>query len=120
MSFSIALARPAIASATVTLEKKSTQFKAASTGDGPVNALFNAIDKITQYTTKLERYTTNAVTGGTDALGEVSVLVNHEDRLISGRGSSTDIIYASAKAYISAINKIIQEKQIKKSIVEQV
>ncbi|MDH4128443.1 MAG: 2-isopropylmalate synthase [Spirochaetota bacterium] len=111
---------PAIASATVILEKEGEHFRSASTGDGPINALFNAIDKISNIALKLERYTINSVTAGTDAIGEVSVVLNQDGRIISGHGSSTDIIHASAKAYINSINKLIQEKHIKKTLLENV
>ncbi|MDH5682519.1 MAG: 2-isopropylmalate synthase, partial [Spirochaetota bacterium] len=111
---------PAIASATIILERDNEHYKAASTGDGPVNALISAIEKVTQLTPKLERYTINAVTGGTDALGEVSVVVNHEGNLVSGHGSSTDIVHASAKAYISAINKILQEQHVREAMLKSV
>lgn len=111
---------PTIASATVLIDKDGEHIKSAATGDGPVNALFNAIDKVTGLDIKLERYTINAVTGGTDAMGEVSVVVNDSGHLISGHGSSTDIVFASAKAYISAINKILQEKEVKERLTDRV
>lgn len=111
---------PTIASATVLMERDGEHIKSAAIGDGPVNALFNAIDKVTGLDINLERYSINAVTGGTDAMGEVSVVVNESGRLVSGHGSSTDIVFASAKAYISAINKILQEKEIKEKLTDRI
>ncbi len=111
---------PTIASANVLLEKDNEQYKASATGDGPVNAVFNSIDKITHIEPKLERYTINAVTGGTDALGEVNIVINHNNELISGHGSSTDIVHASAKAYINAVNKLMQGNVIKESLLERI
>ncbi len=109
---------PAVSSATVVLDKDNKKFKSASTGDGPVNALFKAIDKITGINVKLERYTINAVTPGTEAMGEVSIVINHEKEHSSGHGSSTDIIYASAKAYVSAINKVIKLRELKTTLIK--
>ncbi len=108
---------PTIASAMVILEREDERIPAASTGDGPVNALFNAIDTITQVDVQLERYSINAVTGGTNALGEANVVINYKGHLVSGHGSSTDVVHASAKAYISAINKVLQEQQVKEKLL---
>lgn len=77
-----------------------------ATGDGPVDACFKAIDKIVKLDIHLENYTIQSVTEGVDALGEVSVKISHGGAFIMGRGLSTDIIEASIKAYLNAINKI--------------
>ena len=74
---------------------------------GPIDAAYKAIDKITKMNIRLENYSLRAVTRGIDALGEVSIMINHEDKNIIGRGVSTDIIEASVKAYLDAINKLI-------------
>ena len=76
-------------------------------GDGPVDAVCKAIDRITGITGKLSSYSIHAVTQGKDALGEVLIQIVYEDRSYTGRGASTDIIEASAKAYINAVNRII-------------
>ncbi len=76
-------------------------------GVGSVDAVYKAIDNIVDFQHKLIDYSVKSVTGGTDALGEVMVrLGNSEGRIFTGRGSSTDIIEASAKAYIQALNKL--------------
>ncbi|OQW97950.1 MAG: 2-isopropylmalate synthase [Verrucomicrobia bacterium A1] len=78
----------------------------ASTGDGPVHAALRSIDRITGLTGELADYTLRAVSQGKDALGEVAMKVNFGgDELVSGRGSSTDIVEASARAYLNAVNR---------------
>ena len=91
--------------ATISLKFSSKVLEASSTGDGPVDACYKAIDKITGMAGKLADYQIRSVTGGKDALGEVSVKVESKGRVFSGRGASTDIIEASIKAYVNAINK---------------
>ena len=94
------------ATATVTLEIEGKVQTDAACGNGPVNALFNAIDRITGHEAMLEDYTLKSVTRGSKALGEATVKLRYEDgRLIVGKGFSTDIIEASAKAYINALGK---------------
>jgi 2-isopropylmalate synthase len=85
-------------------EKKIIQ--EAACGDGPVDAAYKAIDKISGLKVKLTDYSLRAISGGKDAQGEVNVKVEYQGRNYSGRGTSTDIIEASAKAYLQAINKI--------------
>jgi 2-isopropylmalate synthase len=80
--------------------------EATSSGDGPVDACYKAIDKITGMGGKLLDYQIRSVTSGKDAIGEVSVKIGTKGRVVSGRGSSTDIIEASIKAYINAVNKL--------------
>ncbi len=92
--------------AAVNLKKKAKILTGASTGDGPVDACFKAIDKITGIKVKLEDYRLEAVTSGRDALGEVSLKLRIQGRIVSGRSSSTDIIEASLRAYLDAINKL--------------
>lgn len=80
----------------------------AALGQGPIDAAFNAIDRIVGKTNiKLESYNIKAVTEGADALGEVSVKIRVEDKSFAGRGVSSDIIKASIKAYINAVNKLL-------------
>jgi len=92
--------------AKVVLKKKDKILTSTSSGDGPVDAAFKAIDKITNIKVKLEDYRIEAVTSGQDALGEVHLKLRAQDEVASGRGSSTDIIESSVRAYISAINKL--------------
>ena len=100
--------------ATIELKKGSSVKKQSSSGDGPVDASYKAIEKITGLKFKLLDYSLKAATGGRDALGEVSVRVKSASGSeISGRGASTDIVEASAKAYLNAINKLLFTKQRK-------
>ena len=78
----------------------------AAIGDGPVDAVYRAVERITGISAKLREYNIRAVTGGKDALGEVTIQVECEGRTVRGRGLSTDIIMASAHAYLNVINKI--------------
>jgi 2-isopropylmalate synthase len=75
-------------------------------GDGMVDACFKVISKITGLVPKLDRYAVKAITGGTDALGEVSCLVQDDGLIASGQGAHTDVIQASALAFINALNKL--------------
>lgn len=92
--------------ATVKLNKSGKIFSASSTGDGPVDACYKAVDKITGIKGRLTDYVIHAVTGGKDAQGEVSVRVMIKGKDMPGRGASTDIIEASIKAYLNTINKV--------------
>ena len=80
----------------------------ASTGDGPVDAAFKAINQIIKIKLNLIDYQIRSVTEGEDAIGEVTLKVQDNGHIITGNGASTDIIEASAKAYIHAVNKLIQ------------
>lgn len=77
----------------------------ASTGDGPVDAVFKCLERITGVTAKLEQYGVRSVSSGQDAQGEVSVEVEVDGLTYHGKGVSTDIIEASARAYLQALNK---------------
>jgi 2-isopropylmalate synthase len=102
------------ATATVTLEIEGRKFIDAACGNGPVNALFNTIDRMTGNDAILEDYTLKSVTRGSKALGEATVKLRYNDgRLVVGKGFSTDIIEASAKAYVNALAK--QNLQFDKS-----
>jgi len=85
-------------------------------GNGPVDATFNAIKKLTVTDYKLKLYQVNAITAGTDAQGEVTVRLEDDDLSSQAKGSDPDIIVASAKAYINALNRLIFKKS--KSIKE--
>ncbi|RJQ50132.1 MAG: 2-isopropylmalate synthase [Nitrospiraceae bacterium] len=80
-------------------------------GDGPVDAVFRAITSITGTKSSLLKYEVKAITGGTDALGEVVCSIEEDGKSVSGHGSDTDIITASAKAYINALNKLAARKK---------
>ena len=81
-----------------------------SKGNGPVDATFNAIKKITKYNFKLSLYQVHAITAGTDAQGEVTVRLEDKNLSSQAKGSDPDIIVASAKAYVNALNKLIYKK----------
>ena len=82
-----------------------------SSGDGPVDACYKAIEAITKMKGNLLDYGIKSVTQGKDALGEVTVKASFDGEVVIGRAASTDIIEASAKAYINAINKIVLTKK---------
>lgn len=75
-------------------------------GDGPVDATYKAIVSLTGTKSRLLKFEVKGITGGTDALGEVVVSLEEDDRMVRGHGADTDIIVAAAKAYINALNKI--------------
>ena len=78
----------------------------AAIGDGPIDAMFAVIQRITHVGAQLMNYEVRSVTGGKDAQGEATVELMHSERKVRGRGVSTDILEASAKAYLAAINLI--------------
>ncbi|MGD0335500.1 MAG: 2-isopropylmalate synthase [Candidatus Omnitrophota bacterium] len=92
--------------AVVHLKYKNKLQSAKSSGDGPVDACFKAIDKITGTKCELQDYRIEAVTKGKDALGEVSLKLKAKGKVVTARGSSTDIIESSVRAYVNALNKI--------------
>jgi len=75
-------------------------------GNGPVDAAFKAIEKIAQSGTELQLYSVNNITSGTDAQGEVTVRLSKGGRVVNGQGADIDIVVASAKAYLNALNKL--------------
>ena len=101
-----------IPTATVKLAIEDKVFEAASTGVGPVEAGCHAVDRITDIYGKMIDYKLQAVSAGKDALGEVTSRIQIGDRVYNGRGLSTDVIEASVKSYINAINKYYYEKTL--------
>ncbi len=95
-----------IPTATVKLRRGKEELIEASMGDGPVDAAFRAIEKATGVEVRLMEYHLDAVTSGKDALGRVTVTVQKNGRVMRARGVSTDIIVASAKAFLNALNAI--------------
>ena len=93
--------------AAVKIKTKGEVKEAQAEGDGPVDAAYNAIREATGFSPKLESYSIRAVTSGKEALGEATVKIKTDGRTFVGRGISTDIIEASAKAYIDAINRMV-------------
>jgi 2-isopropylmalate synthase len=96
--------------ATVKIKSKEGIKAAQAEGDGPVDAAYEAIREATGYSPNLESYSIRAVTSGKEALGEATVRIKQNGRTYIGRGVSTDIIEASAKAYVDAINRMVSTK----------
>ncbi|WP_040334247.1 2-isopropylmalate synthase [Candidatus Magnetobacterium casense] len=92
--------------AQITITKLGQELKIESTGDGPVDATYNAIIQLTETKSQLLKYEVKSITGGTDAQAEVFVTLEEGGRTVRGAGSHTDTIVASAKAYLDAINKL--------------
>jgi len=99
-----------VPTATVRLKKEGEVFQEAACGDGPVDAAYRAMDKICGLTPELQDYSLHSVSSGHDAQGEVTVRVEHKGLVVSGKGASTDIVEASARAYLSALNKILSSR----------
>ncbi|PHS68988.1 MAG: 2-isopropylmalate synthase [Methylophaga sp.] len=93
--------------ATVTLSVDDEESQVEMEGGGPVDAAFRAIEQIVKSGTELQLYSVNNITSGTDSQGEVNVRLEKGGRIVSGQGADTDIVIASAKAYINALNKIL-------------
>ncbi len=93
-----------VASVTLCIDGEEKQTEMA--GSGPVDAALCAIEKLVQSKTELQLYSVNNITSGTDSQGEVNVRLEKGGRIVSGQGADTDIVIASAKAYINALNKI--------------
>ena len=96
----------AIPTATVRVLVKGKMKEGASIGDGPVDAVYKSISAVTGMKAKLLRYDIRAITGGTEAMGEVTVHLEFDGHRTMGRGASTDIIEASAKAYVDGLNRL--------------
>lgn len=92
--------------AVVTLSDSGEEKRAESDGSGPVDATFKAIENIVSSSATLLLYSVNNVTSGTDAQGEVTVRLSKGDRIVNGQGADTDIVIASANAYLNALNKL--------------
>ena len=92
--------------ASVVLTENSKEVRSEAKGDGPVDATFKAIESIAKSGAELLLYSVNAVTTGTESQGEVTVRLAKGGRVVNGVGADTDIVVASAKAYISALNKL--------------
>ncbi|MHC8441029.1 MAG: 2-isopropylmalate synthase [Candidatus Eutrophobiaceae bacterium] len=91
--------------ASLTLVVDGSDQQGAAHGDGPVDAVFNAIESILESGCRLQLYSVNNITGGSDSQGEVSVRIDKDGRIVNGNGADTDILVASAKAYINAMNR---------------
>ncbi len=94
-----------VATATVTIEKAGESFTDAATGDGPVDAVINVVDRICGVSGKLIDYRLRAVTEGRDAQGEVTIQADIDGHHVGGKGLSTDVVHASCLAYLDAVNR---------------
>ncbi|MFW6138561.1 MAG: 2-isopropylmalate synthase [Spirochaetota bacterium] len=110
--FSVVTGNKLIPTATVKLKKFDRTIQEAATGDGPVDAVYKAIEKITSTPVKLISYSINAVTHGKDAMGSVSISVEKNNNIYRGYGVATDIIEASALSFLNAINRILNNNLI--------
>lgn len=105
--FQVSTGNKSIATATVRVKIKDNIVEEASTGDGPIDAAYRALERACNMNCKLVDYSIRSVSGGKDALGEVTVKVERDGRTFLGRGLSTDIIEASVMAYTNAMNKTL-------------
>ncbi len=96
-------------SAKLVLTIDGQQQESTSDGDGPVDAVFKAIEKVVNSRARMALYNVNAITSGTDSQGDVSVRLEKDGRIVNGSGADTDIVIASAKAYINALNLLDAE-----------
>ncbi|MDB5083836.1 MAG: 2-isopropylmalate synthase [Bacilli bacterium] len=92
------------------LDDKQERHQEAAVGNGAVDAIFKAIERISQEKPEVVQYTISAVTGGADALGEVHIPLKAGKGVVNGRGVSTDVLEASARAYLDALNRIVKQK----------
>jgi 2-isopropylmalate synthase len=95
-------------SAHIVLSLDGEEQSGQAIGSGPVDATFKAIESIVDSGTQLQLYSVNNITSGTDAQGEVTVRLEMGGRIVNGQGADTDIVIASAKAYINGVNKILE------------
>ena len=97
--------------ASLVLLNKNKKVNSDAKGDGPVDATFKAIEAVAKSGAELLLYSVNAVTQGTESQGEVTVRLAKGGRIVNGVGADTDIVVASAKAYIAALNKLESKAQ---------
>ena len=95
--------------AQLTLTVDGETVAATAEGGGPVDAVFKAIESVVKSDTSLQLYSVNAITTGTDSQGEVTVRLERGGRIVNGNGADTDIVVASAKAYINGLNAILAD-----------
>ena len=111
-------ARP---TATVTVRTPNgEELTDAAIGTGPVDAIYKAINRVTNIPNELIEFSVQSVTAGIDAIGEVTIRLRYKDRVYSGRAANTDIIVASARAYIKALNRLYSALQAEEKVASQV
>ncbi|MEA3328149.1 MAG: 2-isopropylmalate synthase [Candidatus Omnitrophota bacterium] len=99
-----------VPAAIIGLKSRGKIIQKSSSGDGPVDACYKTIEKITGIKGKLLDYSLRSITGGKDALGEVTISLRSKSKVVNGRGVSTDILEASVKAYLNAVNKLAYKR----------
>ena len=97
--------------AMIVMDVEGETRRKAAFGVGPIDAVFNAITEATDHRCTLDRYSVNAITGGSDALGEVTIRLRQNGHKAVGRGSHPDILNASARAFINALNRLAKIQQ---------
>ena len=97
--------------ARITLAAGGDESQSEADGDGPVDASFKAVERIAGSHSELLLFSVNSITGGTDAQGEVTVRLAKDGRVVNGQGADTDIVVASVKAYINALNKLVSKPE---------
>src|SRR3712207_6430342 len=98
------------------IDKEGTRHEDAAVGDGPVDAVYKAINRIVQVENTLTEFSVKSITEGIDAQGDVIIRIESEGRTYTGRGADTDIIVAAAKAYMNALNKLLTVKTAKQAV----
>ena len=111
ISLKVLIETGAVPTAKIVLSIDKKEHKGQSSGDGPVDAVFKAIESVVKSGFELELYSVNSITGGTDSQGEVTVRLSKNGCIVNGRGADTDIVAASAKAYINGINRGIESQE---------
>lgn len=107
VSLKVALETGEIPESEITLSIDGEEKQAKCEGSGPVDATFKAIESMIDSGCNLQLYSVNNITDGTDSQGEVTVRIDKDGRIVNGLGADTDIVTASAKAYINALNKVL-------------
>jgi 2-isopropylmalate synthase len=97
--------------ATIALEVDGARADGIATGDGAVDATFNALRQAFPHEVNLKLYAVQSVTGGTDAQARVTVRLEEGGKLVDGQGADTDTIVASARAYVHALNKLLVKRE---------
>lgn len=106
LSLTVMSGSDVVPTATVRMEIDNTEYYGAELGNGPVDATYNTIMKLTGRRPKLLRFSISAITGGTDALGEVTVRLEEDSNVALGQGAHEDILVAAAKAMVNALNRL--------------
>ncbi|MEM8539046.1 MAG: alpha-isopropylmalate synthase regulatory domain-containing protein, partial [Pseudomonadota bacterium] len=97
--------------ADLVLEVDGETHQTTQTGDGPVDATFNAVKALFEHEARLQLYQVHAVTEGTDAQATVSVRMEEDGRIVTGQSADTDTVVASAKAYVHALNRLLVRRE---------